>query len=176
MRLCLTALAVAIFSCPSLALAHEASAKGITVAHPWVRATPGGVNLTAAFMEIRASDGVADRLLSVSTAAAGKVELHTHVHEGDVMKMRKIEVLDLTGGTSHVLKPGGDHLMLMDLPAPLKEGDLVALNLVFEKAGDITVEATVEPVGALGPHGFDHQPGTADDPSSEKGAQHQHHH
>jgi copper(I)-binding protein len=49
--------------------------------------------------------------------------------------------------------------MLMDLKQPLKEGDLLKLTLMFEKAGPIEVEAPVEPVGAMGPHGFDHQPG-----------------
>ena len=60
-----------------------------------------------------------------------------------------------------VLKPGGYHIMLMDLKQPLKEGDLLKLTLVFEKAGEIEVEATVEPIGAKGPHGFDSQPGDA---------------
>jgi copper(I)-binding protein len=56
------------------------------------------------------------------------------------------------------LKPGGYHVTLIDLRGPLQQGDLLKLTLVFEKAGEIEVEATIEPVGATGPHGFTHQP------------------
>jgi copper(I)-binding protein len=73
--------------------------------------------------------------------------------------MRRVDALAIAGGKSVVLAPGGYHIMLTDLRQPLKEGDLLKLTLVFEKAGAIEVEATVEPVGAMGPHGFDHQPG-----------------
>ena len=72
--------------------------------------------------------------------------------------MRRIDGLAIKGGKSVVLKPGGYHMMLMDLKRPLKEGDLLKFTLTFEKAGDIEVEATVEPIGAKGPHGFDSQP------------------
>jgi copper(I)-binding protein len=78
------------------------------------------------------------------------------------MKMRQIEKLAIPAGGSAVLKPSGDHIMLFDLKAPLKEGDTVPITLVFEKAGEVKVEATVEPVGAKGPHGMDGQPGAAD--------------
>lgn len=75
------------------------------------------------------------------------------------MKMRRVDAIDLTAGSAHVLKPSGDHVMLMDLKEPLKEGDLLKITLIFEKAGEIEVDATVEPIGAKGPHGMDHQPG-----------------
>ncbi len=68
----------------------------------------------------------------------------------------------IKGGKSVVLKPGGYHVMLLDLKKPLKEGDLLNFTLTFEKAGDIEVEATVEPIGAKGPHGFDSQPTSTD--------------
>ena len=84
--------------------------------------------------------------------------------------MRHIDALAIKGGESVVLKPGGYHMMLMDLKRPLKEGDTLKFTLSFEKAGDIEVEATVEPAGARGPHGFDGQP-----VSTEKGsAAHKH--
>jgi len=139
--------------------AHEESKGGITVAHPWSRATPGGSTIGAVFMEIKAAEGVADRLISATTPVAGRVEIHTHVHEGGVMKMRQVEAIALKAGSSALLKPKGDHVMLYDLKAPLKEGDLLPLTLVFEKAGRIEVQATVEPVGAMGPHGMSAQPG-----------------
>jgi len=79
--------------------------------------------------------------------------------------MRQVESIVLPAGTSVILKPGGYHVMLLDLVDPLKEGDLLNLTLVFEKAGAIEVEATIEPVGATGPHGFTDQPDTQTQPA-----------
>ncbi|MBX9924900.1 MAG: copper chaperone PCu(A)C [Hyphomicrobiaceae bacterium] len=141
------------------ATAHEATKAGITAAHPWARATPGGASVSAAYLEIKAAPGADDRLLAISTSVAGKAEIHNHIEEAGVMKMRRVDGIDVKGGSSVVLKPSGHHIMLMDLKAPLKEGDLIKLTLQFQKAGSIDVEATVEPVGAMGPHGMDHQPG-----------------
>jgi periplasmic copper chaperone A len=142
------------------AVAHEYSAKGVTVAHPWARATPGGATVGVAFLEMKAARGQGDRLVSASSPAAGAVEIHNHVMEGGVAKMRRVEAIAVPGGKSVVLKPSGYHLMLTDLKAPLKEGDLIKITLVFEKAGAIDLEATVEPIGATGPHGFTEQPKT----------------
>jgi periplasmic copper chaperone A len=158
---------VALSALPSLA--HEATKGGVTVAHPWVRATPGGATVGAAYLEIKSAAGVEDRLLGASSPVAGKVEVHTHLNEDGVMKMRRVDAVALKPGASHLLQPSGDHIMLMDLKGPLKEGDMVALTLTFEKAGAISVEATVEPIGAKGPHGMDHQPG------HEMPAGHKHH-
>lgn len=152
--------------------AHEASKGGVTIAHPWVRANPGGSTLTAAFMEIKSAAGDGDALIAASSPAAGRVEVHTHIKDGDVMKMRRLDKLPVTAGQSHVLKPSGDHLMLLDLKAPLKDGDLVKLSLTFEKAGTIEIEATVEPVGAMGPHGMGEQPV---DGGENSGDAHKHH-
>lgn len=154
-------LAVAILACAltaPVADAHEASKNGVTVAHPWTRATPKGAPVGAAYMEIKTSAGVTDRLVSAASPAAGRVEIHTHIKDGDVMKMRRVDSVELTAGASHLLRPGGDHIMLFDLKSPLKEGDVLKLTLTFEKAGSIEVEGTIEPVGAKGPHGMDHQP------------------
>ena len=156
------------------AFAHEATSKGVTVAHPWTRATPGGATVGAAFLEITTDKGVTDKLISASSPAAGRVEIHTHIMDGDVMKMRRVEAIELKDGQSHVLKPMGDHIMLFDLKQPLKEGDVIKLELTFEKAGPIALDATVEPAGALGPHGMDHQPGHADHDHDGKSG-HEHH-
>lgn len=148
--------------------AHEATKAGVTVAHPWARATPGGATNGAAYLEIKAAAGVTDRLISASSPVAGRVELHTHIMDGNVMRMRRVENIALKPGSSVVLQPHGDHVMLMGLNAPLKEGDLLKLTLTFEKAGPIEVEATVESIGAKGPHGMDHQPGQP--PANDHGA------
>ncbi len=76
--------------------------------------------------------------------------------------------LKTEAGKSVVLKPGGYHLMLTGLKAPLKQGDLLKLTLVFEKAGAIDLEATVQPIGATGPPGFDAQPKTGSSGSAHK--------
>jgi periplasmic copper chaperone A len=142
------------------AVAHEYSAKGVTVTHPWARATPGGATIGSAYLEVKAERGKGDRLIGARSPAAGTVELHNHVMEGGIARMRRVDAIAVPGGTSVVLRPSGYHLMLTNLKAPLKEGDLVKITLVFEKAGAIELEATVEPIGATGPHGFDAQPKT----------------
>jgi copper(I)-binding protein len=158
MHACLVVLATFTMMLLVPAEAHEYSSKGVTVAHPWARATPGGVKVGSAYLEMKAAKGHNDRLVAARSPVAGNVEIHNHIVENGIAKMRRVEGIALAGGKSVVLKPGGYHVMLMDLKQPLKEGDLLKLALVFEKAGEIEVEATVEPVGAMGPHGFDHQP------------------
>lgn len=153
------------------AVAHEYTNKGMTVAHPWARATPGGAKVGGAFLEIKAAAGKGDRLIAARSPVAGSVEIHNHIMEGGIARMRRVEAIAVAGGKSVVLSPGGYHVMLMDLKQPLKEGDLLKLTLVFEKAGEIEVDATVEPIGAKGPHGFDHQPGA---PKSSSAQEHKH--
>jgi copper(I)-binding protein len=167
---------IAAGCCLSLAAsAHEFTHNGVTVSHPWLRATPGGVTIGAAYLKISADEGKADRLVGVSSPVAETGQIHTNTHEGDVVKMRQVEGVEIPAGKSVVLKPGGDHIMLMGLKTPLKEGDLVKLTLQFEKAGPVEVEASVEAIGAKGPHGFNGQP-AGDDADHEHGAgAHDHH-
>ena len=132
--------------------AQEYKVRGITVITPWARATPGGATVAGAFLEIRADAGVEDRLVAAKSPAAGTVELHEHVNDGGVMKMRKLDAIAIKGAQAVVLKPGGLHVMLMDLKAPLKEGEKVQFTLVFEKAGELTIEAPIAKVGATGPN------------------------
>ncbi len=159
-------------------LAQERSSNGVTITQPWVRATPGGSTLTAGFMEIKTAAGVSDKLVAASSPVAGRVEVHTHIKEGDVMKMRRLESVELKPGETRVLAPSGDHVMLFDLKAPLKVGDVVKLTLTFEKAGPVEVEAKVEPIGAMGPNmepkGVDAQPGPDGKNSGSSDAQHHH--
>lgn len=140
------------------AVAHEYKTGTVEVSHPWARATPGGAKVGAAYLMIKAAQGGADKLIGGRADIAGRVELHSHVHEAGVMRMRRVDFVSIPAGGEVVFRPSGYHIMLMDLKKPLKEGDLLPLTLVFEKSGEVTVEATVEPIGAKGPHGFDHQP------------------
>jgi copper(I)-binding protein len=132
-----------------VAIAQEFKAGDVTVVAPWARATPGGAKVGGAYLELKAAPGQGDRLVSATSPAAGTVEIHEHINEGGVMKMRRIDGLAVPGGASVMFKPGGYHLMLMDLKQPLKQGDRVALTLMFEKAGTLAVEGPVAPLGAM---------------------------
>ena len=92
-----------------------------------------------------------DRLLKVASPVAKKAETHTIETEGGVMKMRPVRAIEVSPGEPSVLKPGGLHIMLMGLKAPLKEGQEFPLTLSFEKAGSIEVEVVVQRAGAMAP-------------------------
>ncbi len=133
-------------------LAVRAQARGdVTVSHAWARATPQGASVGAAYLEITTGSSAGDTLVRVSSPVAGRVELHANFEDNGIMKMRRLDELALGAGETHVLEPGGDHLMLLDLKAPLAAGDRVPLTLTFAKEGDVTVEATVEAIGSPGP-------------------------
>ena len=128
------------------AFAHEFKVGDIKIGHPYARATvasqPGG-----AFLKLE-NAGADDRLLSAQTERASRAELHTMAMEGNVMRMRQVDAIDVPSGKTVELKPGGLHLMLFGLKAPLKSGDKFPLTLRFEKAGEVTVTVNVEAAGA----------------------------
>jgi copper(I)-binding protein len=105
----------------------------------------------AGFMTIRTAGPAADRLVAARAAIARVVELHTHVRDGDVMRMRPVPAIDVPAGGTVMLQPGGLHLMLIGLTASLEQGATVPVTLVFERAGEIAVELRVESAGARGP-------------------------
>ncbi len=135
---------------PPLALRAEARGD-VTVTRAWARATPQGANVGAAYLEIKAGGSAGDTLVSISSPVAARVELHSNVEENGIMKMRRLDALALGAGETRVLKPGGDHIMLLDLKGPLAAGDRLPLTLTFAKDGEVTVEATVEAIGSPGP-------------------------
>jgi hypothetical protein len=142
---------------PVAAYAHDVTSKGVTVAHAWARATPGGATVGAAFLEIKTDKNTSDRLIGISSPVASRAEVHSSSMEGGIMKMRHLTGIDLKPGETHLLKPMGEHIMLFNLKHPLKEGDLVDLTLNFEKAGPIEVKAKVGSIAAMGPPGDNHQ-------------------
>ena len=121
----------------------------VKVEDAWVRGTVAMQKATGAFMRLTPSANA--RLVSASSPVAGVVEIHEMSMENDVMKMRQIPGLDLAADRTTELKPGGYHIMLMQLKAPLKGGDMVPMTLTFEDASKqtFTQELTV-PVTALG--------------------------
>lgn len=130
----------------STALAQPAQ---LEVSNAWARATPGNASNGAAYVTIQSP--TADRLVSASTPAAKKAELHTMSMQGMVMKMRPLAGLDIPAGGPVTLKPDGEHIMLLGLTHPLREGQSFPLTLDFAKAGSRTVSVTVEKAGASGP-------------------------
>lgn len=115
---------------------------------PWARASVGTSRPTAAYLTIRNTGDQPDQLLSITTPAAGHVETHGMVHEDGVMKMRPAGPVEIPAGGEIQLAPGGLHIMLMQLNAPLEEGGTLPLTLVFETAGEVTVEAPIAGIGA----------------------------
>lgn len=130
-----------------------AESDAIAVEAPFARASAGPVRNGAAFLTLRNGSGEDDRLVAARAPVADRVELHTHLHENGVMRMRQVEAIEVPAGGTAMLKPGGDHVMLMGLKAPLQEGESFPLTLVFEKAGEITVDVTIGGVGAMQGHG-----------------------
>ena len=140
---------ILIASLLSLTASAWAQTATVKVEGAWVRGTVATQKATGAFMRLTPSAKA--RLVSVSSPAAGVAEIHEMSMENDVMKMRQIDGLDLAAGKATELKPGGYHIMLMQLKAPLKGGDMVPMMLTFEDASKqtFTQELTV-PVTALG--------------------------
>ena len=125
-----------------------AQSKDIRIEKPWTRATAPGAAVGGGFATIRNTGKTADRLVSASSPVAASVELHEMAMVRDVMKMREVKALDLPANGVIELKPGGYHLMLMGLKAPLKQGEKAPVTLKFEKAGEMKVELSVESLGA----------------------------
>ena len=131
--------------------AVSAYAQNVTVTDAWARATVQGQKATGAFMKITAKDNT--KLVSASSPAAGVVEIHEMKMEKDVMKMAALpNGLDLPAGKAVELKPGGYHVMLMDLKAPLAKDTTVPVTLTFQDAKGVksNVELKV-PVGMQSP-------------------------
>ncbi len=139
-----------------MGLAWGSAQAQTTVSEPWVRGTVAQQKATGAFMQISSAQG--GRLVSAASPAAGVVEIHEMKMEGSTMKMAAVTGIDLPAGKAVELKPGGYHVMLMDLKQPLKAGDNVPLTLVVEgkdgKKETLNVTAPVRALGAM-PAGHD---------------------
>lgn len=133
------------------ALAHNHEKGEIQVRHPWSRATPPGAKVGVAYMEIRNSGSQPDRLLAISTKVAQRVEMHVSERAGEVMKMRQVKAFEIAARESYALRPGGSHLMLVDLAQPLKKGERFAMKLRFERAGEVEIELEVQELGSRHP-------------------------
>ncbi|HET9205617.1 MAG TPA: copper chaperone PCu(A)C [Burkholderiaceae bacterium] len=134
-----------------LAIAAGAQAQ-TTIKEAWVRGTVAQQKASGAFMQITSAQG--GKLLSVTSPVAGVAEIHEMAMQGDTMRMRAVPALELPAGKAVELKPGGYHLMLMDLKQQLKAGATVPLTLVVEgkdgKRETVAVQAVVKALGDAG--------------------------
>jgi copper(I)-binding protein len=132
----------------------SAFSQSVIITEPWIRSAVQGQKATGAFMKIASKDGV--KLIGVSSPVAGISEIHEMKMEKDVMKMAAIPSLSVPAGGAVELKPGGYHLMLMDLKSPLEAQSKVPLTLIFESANGVKskmdVQALVKVMGASNEH------------------------
>jgi len=149
------------------ASAHSYLQNGISILHPWARPTAEAAKTGAVYLSLSNRGDAADTLVSASTPVADKAEIHEHVEENGVLKMRAVPGgLKLAPGASAEFKPGGLHVMLFGLKQRLEEGTSFPLTLIFDKAGPVPLEVRVQrgptgnaaPADASGSHGA-HQSG-----------------
>ena len=124
-------------------LAEDYAAGDLLIKQVWARPTPPVAGTGAAYFTLDNSKGQGDRLLSAEADVSTRVEMHTHIMEGDMMKMRKLETAEVPAGQTVTFEPGGLHVMLIGLKGPLVEGSTFPLKLNFEQAGTVAVEVAV---------------------------------
>lgn len=133
-----------------LLASSAAFAQSVEVTQAWVRSTVQGQKSTGAFMNITAKDGA--KLVGASSPVAGLVEVHEMKMDGDIMRMRAVPVLDLPAGQTVQLKPGGYHIMMMNLKQPLAKGSQIALTLrLQDNHGKETSQEFTVPVSIVAP-------------------------
>jgi periplasmic copper chaperone A len=122
------------------------------VSQPWARATPKGASAGAAYLTVTNNGAAPDRLICAGSDAAAQCQIHTMSMENGVMKMRPVEGgIEIKPGETVTLKPGSDHLMLLNLKRPLDAGKTVEATLQFEKAGTVKVAFPIAAIGAAAP-------------------------
>ncbi len=132
-------LAAALLTTLSVA-AHSVE---ISIGDPYARAVPPGQPNSAVFMSLENPSGEGQALVGAESNVSEFVELHTHVEEEGIMRMRRIDKIEVPAGATVTLQPGGLHVMLIDLKQPLDEGDVVDLTLIFEDGSRSSVQAPV---------------------------------
>jgi periplasmic copper chaperone A len=146
----LTACSERVTETPATAVADAAmtgvipDSQGVVVTDAQSRPTPPLATVGVAYLSITNHGTTPDRLLSANTPVAARIELHANSTEGDMARMRPVEALELSPHQTAIMDPGGMHFMLTDLAAPLIVGEHFPLTLMFESAGEITVDVLVQ--------------------------------
>lgn len=145
-----------VLALPACAAALPAAAQDavragdLVITQPWSRAAAAG-GQGAGYLTLANRGGVPDRLLGASSPVSGRIELHTHINDGGVMRMLEVPAIDLPPGATVTLRPGGLHLMFMGLTEALQQGSAVPVTLRFERAGEVRVMLAVQAAGARAP-------------------------
>ncbi|MFD1008640.1 copper chaperone PCu(A)C [Oceanisphaera ostreae] len=124
--------------------AHNYHAGELDIAHPWARPLPPVATVGVTYFTVTNNGDTDDVLLSAESPVAETVEMHTHVKEGDMMKMRKLEALVVPAKGELTLAPGGHHLMLMNLKQVPVKGERFPVTLHFKQAGTVEIEVAVD--------------------------------
>jgi copper(I)-binding protein len=136
-------LASAFISTTVFANGHEVKVGNLKIEHPMARATVPAQKMSGGFMKIENDGTAADKLISASSSVSKSMELHTMSMDNNVMRMREVKAIDLPAKSKVELRPGGLHLMFIDLNKQLKAGDIIPVKLKFEKAGEVEVKFQV---------------------------------
>ena len=147
----MTAVALLLTMATGAAAQSTAKVGQIEISNAWARASAGKAGAGAAYFEIRNHGGKSDRLVSVKTDVSRTASLHAHIMKDNIMRMARIDGLELPAGGRAMLEPGGHHVMLMGLRKPLMKGHSFPLSLTFENAGTVTVTVAIMGPGSRGP-------------------------
>jgi hypothetical protein len=134
---------LAVLFSAALPLASSAADTALTVSDAYVRLAPPGARASAAFLVVRNVSGSDRKLVKAESAVAKNAELHNHINENGVMKMRQVPSIDVKANALAELKPGSYHIMLIDMKKALNEGDSVAITLSFDDGSKQLIEAPV---------------------------------
>jgi len=130
------------------ALAHDIKHGEMIVDHPIMHPPLGRPDMTVGYLRLVNKGDKADRLVSVTSEIADRIEIHTNIQDGDVMRMRKLDGVDIPAGAAIAFEPGSYHLMIFGLTEKLVTADEIPVTLEFEQAGKVTVPFWVEPRSA----------------------------
>ncbi len=125
------------------AASHGTKADNLEITGAWARATPPRAKNGGAFLTVTNHGMVADKLVAASTEMAKKTELHNHINDNGIMRMRHVPHVEVPAHGQAVLKPGSYHVMMMGLKGPLREGEMLMVKLTFKKAGTVMVHMPI---------------------------------
>ncbi|NCC27624.1 MAG: copper chaperone PCu(A)C [Gammaproteobacteria bacterium] len=140
------AYASSLLAAAMTALAFSAYSAEVSIGDPYARAVPPGQPNSAVFMSLTNQSGQAQALVGAESRVSEIVELHTHVEEDGMMRMRRIEQIEVPAGETVTLKPGGLHVMLIGLKQTLEPDDAVELTLIFDDGSRVPIQAPVRKI------------------------------
>ena len=157
MTMRLISIVVIVFCMNAHAMAKDYKVGSIEISTPWSRTTPKGAQTGVGYMSIKNNGTTPDRLIGGSIEVADHFQLHSMAIENGIAKMRELSDIEIKPGQTIEFKPSGSHVMFVNLKRPLSKGEHVSGTLVFERAGKVNVEYSVESIGAqTGPQQMEH--------------------